>query len=88
MARLGMRGICVLSLTHTVLREMCHNVGDVAKLISDLTLHGFVLTQLRPRGGVAGEAWPCFGLASRAAVPGAAKCLRGRGSRSRPDFSR
>lgn len=72
------------SLSHTVLGEMCHNFGDVAKPISELTLHGFVLTQLSPRGRVAGEAGPCVGLASRAAVPGAAKCLRGPGGQRQP----
>lgn len=84
MAHLGMKRICVLSLTHTVLRVMCHDFGDAAKPISDLLLRGFVLTQLRPRGGVAGEARLCFGLASRAAVRGAAKCLRGQGRQSQP----
>lgn len=72
------------SLTHTVLREMCHHFGDVAKPISDLMLRGFVLKQLRPRGRVAGEARQCFGLASRAGVPGAAKCLRGQGGQRQP----
>lgn len=72
------------SLSHTVLREMCHNFRDVVKSISELMLHGFVLTQLSPRGQVAGEARPCFGLASGAVLPGAAKCPRGQGGQRQP----
>lgn len=45
---LAWRG-CVSSFSFTVFEGMCHNFGDLAKLLSEFMLHGFVLEQLSPR---------------------------------------
>ena len=40
----------VSSFSFTVFEEMCHNFGDLAKLISEFMLHDYVLKQPQVMG--------------------------------------